>query len=305
MSGGPEDAADRLPVIDAHHHFWVRGESHQSWRGPEHTALDRSFRPDDLRTQLAAGRVDRTVLVQSVNTDEENRRLLAYARDVDFVAGVVAWLPLDEPDPAARILDTLRERPEVCGVRCLIGHEDIDWLVRPAALRLLGEVAAAGWAWDVVPVTAGQVRTLLRVVEHLPQLRVVVDHLGRPPVEAGGWQPWARHLEELASAPGVAVKVSVGIDVLTAWPRWDAGQLQRYVNHIAAVFGPGRMMLASNWPVVTLRADYARAWADLTAAVARAGGREESRAALASVRGTTACRWYGLSPDRPAGRSPA
>jgi L-fuconolactonase len=299
MSAGAGATADHLPVVDAHHHFWIRGESHQSWRGPEHAALDSSFHPDDLRVQLHTAQVDRTVLVQSVNTDEENGRLLSYARAVDFVAGVVAWLPLEAPDTAMRMLDALREHPQICGVRCLIGREDIDWLGRPAALRLLADVAAAGWAWDIVPVTTTQVGALLRAVERLPQLRVVVDHLGRPPIESDGWQPWARHMAELATAPGVAAKVSVGIDVLTAWPRWDADQLQRYVDHIAAVFGPDRMMLASNWPVITLRADYARAWADLKATVERTGfGSDESHAALTSVYGATACRWYGLSPDR-------
>lgn len=300
MSGG--QAADRVPAVDAHHHFWVRGESHQSWRGPEHDALDRSFLPDDLRAQLTVGRVDRTVLVQSVNTEEENHRLLAYARDVEFVAGVVAWLPLDAPDRAARILETLRDRPEICGVRCLIGRDDIDWLEGRAARRLLADVADAGWAWDIVPVTTAQVRTLLRAVEHLPRLRIVVDHLGRPPVEVDGWQPWAGHMAELAAAPGVAVKVSVGIDALTAWPRWEAGRLQRYVDHVAAVFGPDRMMLASNWPVVTLRASYGQAWADLTAAVERAGaGSEGLPGTLGSVRGGTACRWYGLAPKHTDG----
>jgi L-fuconolactonase len=278
-----------VETIDSHHHFWRRGESHQDWRGPEHRALDRDFQPDDLAAGIRAAGVDRTILVQSVNTAAENERLCAYARVVPFVAGVVAWLPLDTPGPAGRVLDTLRRHPEVRGVRCLVGRDDLDWLGRPGPVALLTDLAAADLAWDVVPVTAAQVRAVSTVLRRVPGLRVVVDHLGRPPVETDGWQPWAAQLAELADAPGAAVKVSVGIDALTAWPRWSADRLQRYVDHAAAAFGPDRMMLASNWPVVQLRQDYATAWADLDRCVQRAGVSD-----LAAVRGGTARRWYRL-----------
>jgi L-fuconolactonase len=50
-------------------------------------------------------------------------------------------------------------------------------------------------------------------------------------------------------------------------------------------------MLASNWPVVTMRADYATALRDLDAAVVAAGVDD---AGLAEVRGGTATRWYHL-----------
>ena len=57
------------------------------------------------------------------------------------------------------------------------------------------------------------------------------------------------------------------------------------------VFGPERLMLASNWPVVLLRADYGTAWRDLTEAVRAAGA---SDAELARVTGGTASHWYRL-----------
>jgi L-fuconolactonase len=284
-----------VETIDAHHHFWRRGESHQDWRGPEHEALDRDFQPDDLAEGMRAAGVERTVLVQSVNTAEENDRLYGYARTVGFVAGVVAWLPLDAPDTAGSILDTLTGRAEVRGVRCLVGRDDVDWLGRPGTVALLTDLAAADLTWDVVPVTAAQVRAVRAVLDRVPGLRVVVDHLGRPPVETDGWQPWAAQLAELAAAPGVAVKVSVGIDALTAWPRWDADRLQRYVDHAAATFGPDRIMLASNWPVVQLRQDYPTAWTDLDRCLQRAGVSD-----LAAVRGGTARRWYRLGEGSQA-----
>lgn len=280
-----------MTVIDAHHHFWRRGESQQPWRRAEHAVLDRSFGPTDLRPHLTAAGVDRTVLIQSVNTLAENERLLDYAASVDFVAGVVAWLPVDEPAIAEPMLANLADKRAVRGVRFLIASDDIDWLTKRDSLNVLSQLAELGLCWDVVPVTSAQIRAILAVAEAVPNLRIVIDHLGRPPLECNGWQPWSGHMRDLAQVPGIAVKVSIGLDVLTAWRAWSATVLHRYVDHICDAFGASRLMLASNWPVIELRSPYGTAWHDLDFAVDSAG---MTRADLTEVRGGTAARWYQL-----------
>jgi L-fuconolactonase len=67
--------------------------------------------------------------------------------------------------------------------------------------------------------------------------------------------------------------------------------LQPYVGHLVGTFGPHRLMLASNWPVVELRRPYERAWADLDASIRQAG---MDAAGLAAVRKGTARSWYRL-----------
>lgn len=280
-----------MTVIDAHHHFWRRGESHQPWRRDEHAVLDRSFGPTDLRPHLRVAGVDRTVLIQSVNTAAENERLLDYAARVDFVAGVVAWLPIDDPAAAEPMLAELADKPGVRGVRFLISHDDIDRLTNPACRKILNQLAEFGLCWDVVPVTAAQVRTVLSVADAVPHLRIVIDHLGRPPVESDGWKRWATDMRELATAPGIAVKVSLGIDVLTVWRTWSATPLRRYIDWVYGAFGANRMMLASNWPVIELRSPYENAWRDLDRAGCATG---LAPAELADLRGGTAARWYRL-----------
>jgi L-fuconolactonase len=279
-------------VVDAHHHFWRRGESHQPWRQPDQDVLDRSFQPAELQYQLHAAGVDRSVLIQSVNTEAENHRLLTYAERVDFVAGVVAWLPLDDIPTANALLPQLTSSPAVRGIRCLIGRDSLHWLRNPACMDILAELARHGLTWDVVPVTTDQLREVLTTAETVPGLRIIIDHLGRPPIESGSWQPWARQLHQLAASPNVAVKISVGIDVLTAWNTWSIDPLQPYIDEIYESFGANRMMLASNWPVIELRATYARAWSDLERAT-RATGMSETE--LSAVKGGTACHWYKLT----------
>jgi L-fuconolactonase len=152
---------------------------------------------------------------------------------------------------------------------------------------VFGELAAHGLAWDVVAVTPAQCADVVALAEAVPELRIVVDHLARPPLEGGDWQRWEDDLRRLARCPNVALKLSVGIDALTAWERWDARALRRPVVAAVEAFGADRLMLASNWPVVLLRRSYLGVWRDLESALDLAG---EGRLA---VLGGAARRWYG------------
>lgn len=289
--GGPATAR----VIDAHQHYWRFGEADQSaWRTPAHRAIERDYVPADLAPELTACGVDATVLMQSVDGPAENDRLNDYALAAGTVAGVVGWLPLSDPR-AARVEWKRAGTRAWCGVRTLIGRDSLAWLGDPAVVELFGDLAREGLVWDVVPITAEQVAAVTRLAKAVPDLRLVVDHLARPPLDSGGWQPWADQVGELARCPGVALKVSVGVDALTAWSTWRPQVLRRYVAHVLENFGPGRLMLASNWPVVLLRATYAQAWADLTAALVDAG---VEAADLTQISGGTAERWYGLGGAR-------
>jgi L-fuconolactonase len=273
-------------MIDTHHHFWQIARQEQPWRDPAHTELAADFEPADLAPLLEESGVEATVLVESVDTAEENDRLAAYAAAFPQVAGVVGWLPLADP-AAARAELARADRARWCGVRCLVAREPLDWL-DPG---LMATLAAADLAWDVVPVTDAQAEAVVALAARVPELRIVVDHLARPPLESGNLDGWAARLAALAGRPNVALKLSIGVDLLASWERWDPAAIAPAVAHAVAAFGPDRLMLASNWPVVTLRADYATAVRDLQAAVVAAGVDE---AGLAEVRAGTATRWYRL-----------
>jgi L-fuconolactonase len=283
--------------IDAHQHYWRMGEADQSaWRTAAHATIARDYGPQDLAPELAACGVDATVLMQSVDEPAENDRLGAYAREASTVAAVVGWLPVHDPTAARHELERADTRMWR-GVRTLVGRDPLEWLAQADVIALFRDLAAQGLVWDVVPITPEQVAAVLRLARAVPDLRLVVDHLARPPLDTGGWEPWAQQVAELASCAGVALKVSVGVDALTAWPAWQPEVLRPYVAHVLDRFGPHRLMLASNWPVVLLRATYTQAWTDLSDALVAAGA---GPADLAQATGGTAGTWYGLDATVPA-----
>jgi len=280
-------------IIDAHQHFWKTSLQEQPWREKSHTQLEHDFEPDDLTPELNSAGVDATILMQSVDEPAENLRLAEYATS-SRVAGVVAWLPLPDARAAGRELDGLRV-PKLVGVRCLIADDPLEWLTKDDSIDLFRSIAGRHLVWDVVPITLEQTQAILKLARIVPDLRIVIDHLGRPPIETQEWEPWASNLRELASCPNVAVKVSVGINALTAWSEWNVEALSRYVELTAQEFGADRMMLASNWPVILLRAQYGQAWNDLTALLF---GFFESQQEREALLGGTAEKWYGLGTTR-------
>ena len=260
-------------VIDAHHHYWGAATA-------VHPGLARDYGPEDLRPLLHEAGIDATVLVEAEDSAQENRRLAAYAAATPTVAGVVAYAPLRKPD-----LDAIGD---AVGVRCLVGEDPLE-----LDAGVFAELAARGLTWDIVSVTREQVDAVGALADAVPELRIVVDHLAAPPLAGGAWAPWIDALRALAARPNVALKLSVGIAVLTRMGSWDAGAVATAVGHALEHFGPERAMLASNWPVVLLRRGYADAWRDLRAAVP-----PEARDA---VLGGTAARWYGITGDQNPG----
>ena len=127
-----------------------------------------------------------------------------------------------------------------------------------------------------------QARAVCALADAVPSLRIVVDHLARPPVDGG---PTGARGRTGPRARGAPEHRDEGVDRYRRPGQWDAwGDVSRYVEHALECFGPGRLMLASNWPVVLLRASYEQAWNDLAAAC----GHDPD------VLGGTAVRWYRL-----------
>src|SRR5687768_8967344 len=117
-----------MAVVVAHQHFWNIDEVEYSWLTPDLGPIYRTFDEKELEPQLAAAGVDHTVLVQSADNVEDTDAMLAMADRWPRVAGVVGWVPLDQPEEAATQLDRRCHDDRFVGVRHLIHTEaNPDW----------------------------------------------------------------------------------------------------------------------------------------------------------------------------------
>jgi L-fuconolactonase len=96
-------------------------------------------------------------------------------------------------------------------------------------------------------------RALSELAKHWPGLAIVLDHCGKPDVAGGRFDPWAHHIEELASLPHVVCKLSGLLNC--ARPGGDPADVEVYLNRVLKAFGPSRVMWAGDWPPLDLASD--------------------------------------------------
>ncbi|MFS0894352.1 amidohydrolase family protein [Microbacterium sp. 179-I 3D3 NHS] len=241
-----------MRVIDSHLHLWDSGVLEYSWlSGP----LDFRFAETELdHARLPGATAEKAVFVQA-ETDEEHFlgevRWVSEMADRIGVVGIVAGMRLDRGVDTITHLDELSAHPLVVGVRHNLQGESDGLAVSTAFVTGAREVAARGWTFDAC-IRASQLPEVARLAGAIPELRMVLDHLGKPAVGTAGAPrlpsvEWVRDLDELARHPEVFCKLS-GLPA-EAGGDWSREQLEPFLDVAADAFGEDRLMWGSDWPV--------------------------------------------------------
>ncbi len=290
-----------MEIIDAHQHIWSLAKAEYSWMDPDDAVIHRDYTIDDAVRQLDAVGVDGTVLVQSADNPEDSRTMFAAARATERVRGVVAWVPLDDPRETERLLGEWSREPAFCGIRSLIhDRDDASWFSSPGLAPALTLLAERGITFDVVAVQPAHLRAMIEVGERHPDLRMVIDHLGHPPIKATDAGEWSTLIAEAAANPRVHAKVSGLYPVEGAMDEWTSDDIAPFVDHALELFGAERLMYGGDWPISELAGGYTRVWEGLSALFARWDSRTRAR-----VCAGTATEFYGLRGPNDEGATAA
>ena len=283
-------------TVDAHHHLWDPARGEYPWMTGEFAPLRREYAPEHLRPELAAHHVQATVVVQVRADVGETRDLLELATRHRFLAGVVGWVDLTSRHVARR-LAALRAGPggqHLVGVRHNVADErDPQWLLRADVQRGLDAIAEAGLAFDL-EVGPRELAAAARVAAGHPDLRFVLDHLGKPPIAAGGSGPWRRGFADVAAAGNVWCKLS-GLVTEADWAAWTTADLAPYVREAVDRFGVSRLLFGSDWPVCELAASYGQVLNAMRHALPDLGLPDTSK-----IFGSNAIAVYRLPVGQPA-----
>ena len=272
--------------IDAHQHFWDLQRFPYPWMSMDQTVLRRNYFPDDLEPILELNRFDGSIAVQATMHEKEVWWLLDLARRHESILGVVGWVDLTAPDLQTKLKRLAQER-RFKGVRHPV-HDEADerWLVRPDVIRGLQEVARHGLPYDLL-LRPQHLPLVPELAAQVPDLVLVLDHIGKPDTTNHQWDDWATSIEQLAVLPQLNVKLS-GL-ISEAGRDWTAEQLRPYVQHVLSCFGPERCMFGSDWPVCL----QAGTWKESLAAFTQAIG-AQSMETREHLLGATARRVYRL-----------
>lgn len=107
------------------------------------------------------------------------------------------------------------------------------------------------WGWQITEVA--------RFVATVPDVPVVLEHMGMPPAEdAAALEIWRSGMRDLAAVDHAAVKIS-GLGQVD--PLWSTGTLRDLVLETIDIFGVERCIFGGNYPVEKLVTPYPAVWA--------------------------------------------
>jgi predicted TIM-barrel fold metal-dependent hydrolase len=230
-----------MRIVDAQVHIWSAGKP----TNPNHRQVER-FTKDELLAEMDAAGVDAAVIHPPASWDPGSNELaVEAARQHPSRLAILGNFPLDRPESRA-LIDGWKRRPGMLGLRFtfLQPHQKtwptdgtIDWLW-PAAERAGIPVAL---------LAAGFLPKLAQVAERHPELKLIIDHLGRPSGRKGdpGLENdvalWSNLEQVLALAryPNVAIKATGAPSYSSeAYPYRN---IHGHLRRIFDAFGPERM----------------------------------------------------------------
>ena len=242
--------------IDAHQHFWIYNANEYGWIDDSMRALRRDFLPVDLKPELEKNGFHGSVVVQARQTLEETRWLLELAESESTIFGVVGWVDLCSHQARSQ-LEAFAGNPKLVGIRHIVQSEPDDrFLLREDFLRGVSMLEDFNLAYDILIYTK-HLPVAAEFVKRFPRQRFVLDHMAKPPIASGEIQAWADGMRALAAFPNVFCKLS-GLVTEADWHDWREEQIIPYLDVAFESFGPGRLMIGSDWPVCLVAASYQR-----------------------------------------------
>ena len=282
-----------LPIVDTHQHLWDLSKLRLPWlKSAGH--LNRSHVTKDYLEAAQGLNVVKTVYMEVAVDDsmllDEAEYVIDLCRrdDNPTVAAVIGGRPASED--FADYITRFKDSPYVKGVRHILPGDQPGLFNQQSfvdGVRLLGEL---GMSFDLCMPPA-RLEDGANLVDRCPGTRFILDHCGNadPNRSAEELEPWRRDIAELAKRDRVICKIS-GIVARAPKHTWTADDLAPIVNHCLDVFGPDRVIFASDWPVCT-RAATLRQWVEALKQIISNRPEPEQRKLLHD----NAVRFYGLS----------
>jgi predicted TIM-barrel fold metal-dependent hydrolase len=267
-----------FPIVDSHVHLLDPSRFGYAWTAGA-PSLKAKKLPADLDAAARPVKIEQIVFVE-VDVDHpqhlaEAEWVADLAKKVRHITGMVAALPLEKGNAVEKDLEELRRHKILRGIRRLIQNQpDPDFCIKPdfiAGLKLLG---THDLAFDIC-VFHHHLPNVIKMVEACPEVRFVLDHIGKPAIKDGLLDPWRQHMKELAAHENVYCKIS-GVANEADHKTWTREQLKPYIAHAIGCFGFDRAFFGGDWHVMELAIVYPD-WVAIVDWVTEGASPEEKR----------------------------
>ena len=289
------------PIIDAHIHLFDPSRSGGvPWPEKDDTALYKPALPERYIALSAKFGVVGAIAIEASPLASDNQWLLNVAANHPIIVGVIGDLVPATPS-YLNDLERLHANPLFLGFRYgNIWNRDLAVdMQKPGFEEGLKTLAQAGLVFETANPDPSLIRAVLKVAEHTPGLRIVIDHLPHAPVpteQAARKEYWS-NLHRLAQNPNVFVKLSeIPVIVngkLETNPRFYCESLDALWD----IFGEDHVLFGSDWPNSDHVAPYADTFAIVNGYISQKGPTLEEKYFWKNS--IAAYKWHRRKPDQP------
>jgi L-fuconolactonase len=223
-------------IIDTHTHFYdpFRPEG-VPWPPKENKLLYRTVLPEHLKPLAEPDGVVGTVVVEASKWLEDNQWILDLASELTRFAA----------------------SPFFRGIR--IGGGLLADMAQGSFLDDMALLAEKDLSLDALIFDPAHFAGLSVLAERVPDLRIVVNHVGNMPIDGAALDPaWVERFQKAAAHPNVHMKVSGLLENSVHRPApLDVNFYRPLLDCLWAAFGEKRLLYGSNWPVCEQAGDYA------------------------------------------------
>ena len=271
-----------IPIIDAHHHIWRQADL--PWlQGPmvarifgPYEPIRRDYPIAEYLADIKSSNVAGSVYVQTNWAKDRAVEEAAWVQSVADKEGwpnaIVGYADLLD-DSASKTLSALAKIPRVCGIRMqLHWHENPlyrftatpDLMNGTQFRRNFAHVAENEFSFDLQVFTS-QMKDAANLAAAFPSVAFILQHAGMLEDKSkGGRASWQEGMKRLADQPNIVSKLS-GLGTFVQ--RNDSSHIADVIHETVGIFGSGRCLFGSNFPIEKLWTSYAELVAAHRAAV--------------------------------------
>jgi L-fuconolactonase len=243
-------------MIDSHQHYWNYNEERDTWITPEMSVLRSDYYPNYSEPLFRDQGFTGCVAVQADSSEEETLFLLALAEQNEFIRGVVGWVDLQSANIEDR-LAYFSQFEAIKGFRHIVqGEKDPNFLARNEFIRGIKTLGCFDLSYDLL-IYPHQIKAAITFCETCDDQKIVLDHLAKAPLKSGNIQEWKKDVLPFARLSHVSAKIS-GIVTEASNQNWTQEQVNEIVEIALDVFGPDRLMIGSDYPVVLVNSSLER-----------------------------------------------
>jgi len=239
--------------IDAGVYFWKNQKTFSHPLIRENKILQQQYLPEQLLPSLHRNGMEGCIAVVAEKAEVETRFLSELAQTHPEIKGVTGWLDLYDPRAAEKIREFQQYRS--------IKSYSIDSRKDLPAADVMELLLENQYWLELSPGPGAFPENLKSLLSENPEFVFILQDCGNPDAKQPPSKAWETGIRDLAKNRNLSCKLS-GLFTQGNRKTWKPADFYPFLEIIFDSFGSGRILFASDWPLLLISGMYVQ-WKSL------------------------------------------